>query len=131
MRTRGTTPSNSGASGEAKIARLVRNLLEAWNAQEPERIKTFYAPEYEGVDVGQAQPQRGPKDVSLMVRRYLEAFPDLRFVEDEVVVEGDRAVLVWTAHGTHGGKLMSIPPTSPDGAQGLGARRLCAHDRGR
>lgn len=67
----------------------------------------------------------------MIVRSYLEAFPDLRFVEDEVVVEGDRAVLVWTAHGTHGGKLMSIPPTSPDGAQGLGARRLCAHDRGR
>ena len=45
------------------------------------------------------------------MERYLRAFPDLRFVEEEIVVQDNRAVLVWTAHGTHGGKLMRIPPT--------------------
>ncbi len=93
------------------VSQLVRDLLEAWNAHDIERIKTFYAPEYEGVDVGQAGPQRGPQGVSRNVERYLQAFPDLRFVEEDIVVQGNRAVLVWTASGTHGGRLMNIPPT--------------------
>ena len=115
MRTGGPiTPHDSGAGGgttPGEIARLVRNLLEAWNAHDPERLRTFYASGYEGVDVGQAKPQRGPQDVSRMVKRYVQAFPDLRFVDEDVVVQGNRAVLVWTARGTHGGELMHIPPT--------------------
>jgi steroid delta-isomerase-like uncharacterized protein len=91
--------------------RLVRDLVAAWNARDLELIQSFYAPQYEGVDVGQAEPQRGPQDVSRLVRRYLRAFPDLRFVDEEVVVQGNRAALVWTAHGTHAGELMRIPPT--------------------
>jgi predicted ester cyclase len=68
-----------------------------------ERIETFYAPAYEGVDVGQAKPQSGPQGVARLVKRYLQAFPDLRFVGEDVVVQGNRAVLIWTAHGTHRG----------------------------
>ena len=93
------------------IGQLVEDLLDAWNAHDTWRIMTFYAPEYEGVDVGEAEPQRGPQAISRSVDRYLRAFPDLRFVEEDVVIQGDRAVVVWTAHSTHGGKLMRIPPT--------------------
>jgi steroid delta-isomerase-like uncharacterized protein len=90
---------------------FVGDLLDAWNAHNVERIKTFYAPEYEGVDVGQAEPQLGPQGIYQTARRLLQAFPDLRFVEEETVVQEDRAALIWTAHGTHKGKLMRIPPT--------------------
>jgi steroid delta-isomerase-like uncharacterized protein len=93
------------------IGQLVEDLLDAWNAHDTGRITTFYAPDYEGVDVGEAEPQRGPQAISRSVDRYLRAFPDLRFVGEDVVVQRDRAVVVWTAHGTHGGKLMHIPPT--------------------
>jgi steroid delta-isomerase-like uncharacterized protein len=106
-----TPPSPGSEATPEEIARLVRDLLEAWNAHDLERIKTFYAPEYEGVDVGQAKPQRGPQGVSWSVKRYLQAFPDLRLVDEDVVVQGNRAVLVWTAQGTHAGELMHIPPT--------------------
>ena len=114
METGGTTPSNPGAgkeTSEEEISRLVRELLEAWNTHDIERIKTFYAPEYEGVDVGQAEPQRGPQSVPRNVERYLRAFPDLRFVEEDLVTQGGRAVLVWKAYATHRGRLMNIPPT--------------------
>jgi steroid delta-isomerase-like uncharacterized protein len=114
MGTGSTTPPDSGVGSRAtpeETVRLVRDLLEAWNAHDIERIKTFYAPEYEGVDVGQAGPQRGAQSVSRNVERYLRAFPDLRFVEEDIVAQDDRAVLVWTAYGTHQGRLMNIPPT--------------------
>jgi steroid delta-isomerase-like uncharacterized protein len=104
--------STGGITTESEeTLRLVRDLLEAWNVHDPERIQSFYAQQYEGVDVGQAKPQRGPQDVSRLVNRYLQAFPDLRFVGEDVVVQGNRAALVWTAHGTHAGELMRIPPT--------------------
>ena len=104
-----TTPSHPGR--EEEIARFVRDLVEAWNAHDIERITTFYAPGYEGVDVGQAEPQHGPQSVSQNVERYLRAFPDLRIAEEDIVVQDNRAVLVWKAYGTHKGKIMNIPPT--------------------
>lgn len=111
MRTGDITSGPGRAASPGEITRLVRDLLEAWNTHDPELIRSFYAPEYEGVDVGEAEPRRGPSDVAQTVERYLRAFPDLHFVEDDVVAQGDRAVLVWTACGTHGGQLMRIPPT--------------------
>ena len=40
-----------------------------------------------------------------------QAFPDLTFVEDERIIQDNRVAMVWTAHGTHLGRLMNIPPT--------------------
>lgn len=115
---RDAVKSGSAASRNAgpppapgEVLRVVRDLLAAWNSRDPERIETFYAPEYEGEDVGEAEPRRGPGGVGRTAERYLRAFPDLRFVEDEIIVEGNRAVLIWTARGTHRGALMRIPPT--------------------
>ena len=46
-----------------------------------------------------------------MVTTFLNAFPDLR-VKNEDIIEGRHKVVVrWTAHGTHDGQLMNIPPT--------------------
>jgi steroid delta-isomerase-like uncharacterized protein len=47
-----------------------------------------------------------------MVSRYLRAFPDLEFIGQETIVQGQRAALVWKAHGTHRGPLMNIPATN-------------------
>jgi steroid delta-isomerase-like uncharacterized protein len=114
MEAGGTTRPNHGTGKEVsgeEVSRIIHELLEAWNAHDIERIKTFYAPEYEGVDVGQAEPHRGPQSVPENVERYLRAFPDLRFVEEDIVVQDGRVVLVWKAYGTHRGRLMNIPPT--------------------
>jgi len=42
---------------------------------------------------------------------YCRALPDIRFALDDLVVAGDRVVVVWTATGTHLGVLMNIPPS--------------------
>ncbi|HBY98724.1 MAG: ester cyclase [Ardenticatenaceae bacterium] len=93
------------------MTRFMTDLLEAWNTHDVERVVTFYAPEYEGVDVAQASPQYGPQGIRQMVTWYWRAFPDLHFSGDEIIVDGNRVVLIWTAHGTHQGVLMKIPPT--------------------
>lgn len=95
-------------SGEVK--RLVTELMEAWNAHDVERTITFYAPEYEGVDVALAHPQRGPVAVGQNLMRYIRAFPDLHFTT-ETIIQRNRVALIWTAYGTHQGVLMRIPPS--------------------
>jgi steroid delta-isomerase-like uncharacterized protein len=39
------------------------------------------------------------------------AFPDLHVTIDDQIAEGDKVVTRWTAHATHQGPMMGIPPT--------------------
>jgi len=98
---------------EAKtITQLVTELLEAWNAHDLDRVAAFYAETYEGTDVGEASPLRGREAVRRMVARYLRAFPDLEFDEEDMIVQGQRVALMWKVRGTHRGPLMNIPATN-------------------
>lgn len=92
------------------VAQLVTDLLEAWNAHDIERMAAFYAPDYEGIDIAQAQPQRGPEERCRVLASYVRAFPDLYFT-GEMIAQGNRVALIWTMRGTHRGTLMHIPPT--------------------
>ena len=42
---------------------------------------------------------------------FLSAFPDMHVHIDDLLAEGDKIVARWSAHGTHKGELMGIPPT--------------------
>ncbi len=99
----GTIPSEAG--------RLAAELIECWNSHDSKRAEALYAPDYEGVDVGQAEPHRGPQGASQRMANYLHAFPDLSFTQDKVIIEGDHVAMLWTLQGTHEGRLMNIPPT--------------------
>jgi steroid delta-isomerase-like uncharacterized protein len=90
---------------------LVPQLLDAWNSHDIERIVAFYAPDYQGVSVAEAAPHAGPAGVRAFFGRYYQAIPDLHFVTDELVIQNDQLAWFWTAHGTHQGHLMNIPPT--------------------
>ncbi len=99
------------AFNNQKISSLVAALLSAWNSHDHEMIASFYAPDYEGIDVAWATPRFGPEGVRQTVARYLAAFPDLHFTEEATLIQGTRAALFWVARGTHQGKLLNIPAT--------------------
>jgi steroid delta-isomerase-like uncharacterized protein len=42
---------------------------------------------------------------------WFDAFPDLRFVRDDLIVEGDRAAVFFTSTGTHMKPFATIPAT--------------------
>ncbi|MGQ0600850.1 MAG: ester cyclase [Anaerolineales bacterium] len=90
---------------------LVRGLVEAYNAHDADRIAAFYAPDFEGEDVAQAEPQTSPADIRRVTLFYFRAFPELQIDLEDTVFEGDKAVLVWTLRGTQRGTFMRIPPT--------------------
>lgn len=86
-------------------------FLNAWNNHDVAQLTELCAAEYEGVDVSQKQDQHGAEGICQMAARYWHAFPDLQFLEEGSVAEGDKLALFWTIQGTHRGELMKIPPT--------------------
>jgi steroid delta-isomerase-like uncharacterized protein len=90
---------------------LAKQLLNAWNAHDVDRLVALYAPDYLGIDVGRPMPERGPQGARERFEWYVGAFPDLRFTVEEPIAQGSQAAVVWTATGTHRARLMNIPPT--------------------
>ena len=93
------------------MSAFLNELVNAWNSHDLDRVTTFYAPDYEGIDVGQPQVQHGPAGVREALASYLRAFPDLHFTGENAVIQGGQAALTWTAHATHLGPLLNIPAT--------------------
>ncbi len=94
-----------------EITSTIQDLVSAWNSHDPERVAAFYAPDYEGEDVGEATLQHGPQGIVQTYTRALRAFPDLTMTADAILVQAERGALFWTATATHRGPLMSIPAT--------------------
>ncbi len=96
---------------QAEYAHFVDHLIDAWNSHDPAQVATYYAPHYQGVDIGQNAPFQGPADVQEYFARFYQAFPDSHIRVDSVVAEPDRYAVAWTMYGTHQGKLNNIPPS--------------------
>jgi steroid delta-isomerase-like uncharacterized protein len=90
---------------------LLLQFLEACNHHDIPRIASFFADDYEGMDVAQPRPHHGIRGAYDSLGTYLRAFPDIQITPEQAIVEGDHAVVLWTARGTHKGMLMHIPPT--------------------
>jgi steroid delta-isomerase-like uncharacterized protein len=99
---------------------LIINLLAAWNTHDADRVAKFYTPDFEGADVAQPHPQRGLKELRQTLNRYWQAFPDLHFTAESIIIQEEQVALAWLARGTHQGRLMNIPPTGrPIQVQGV------------
>ena len=89
---------------------ILRRWVEVWNEGNVDAVDEFVTDTYVRHDPN-APEVRGPEAEKQLMAMYLSAFPDLRFTIEDMVAEGDKAVLRWTSHGTHKGELLGIPPT--------------------
>jgi predicted ester cyclase len=53
----------------------------------------------------------GPQGLKLLVSMFRTAFPDLRCIVEDEIVEGDKFAVRWSIHGTHRGMFLGNPPT--------------------
>ncbi len=88
---------------------LIAEIVDAWNSHDPERVGAWYTEDCYGLDVAVAKPQIGREGVIQMFAAYYQAFPDLEITPDEMIIEGDRVALFWTARATHLGPILNIP----------------------
>lgn len=96
---------------EQTMSELITNIISAWNAHDPDQATQYYTADYLGLDVSQAEPQRGLDGLRRAMANYFHAFPDIRFTQDTLIIQGNVMALAWTARGTHRGRLMNIPAT--------------------
>lgn len=54
---------------------------------------------------------RGIGPIHQALQAYLIAFPDLQFVIEDQIAEGDKVATHWRARGTHNGALLGHAPT--------------------
>lgn len=108
-RTRKAGEGSDRMDANAKGSR--RMIEEVFGAGAYELADELVAAGAIGHDPALPESPVGPAGVKEAARGYREAFPDLRMKAEEVVAQGDKVAVRWTARGTHKGELFGIAPT--------------------
>ena len=88
---------------------LVRRAFDALNQQNWAAFYELVAPDMVLHEV--STTMQGLEAYQQFLSMYYAAFPDLHFLVEDLIAEGDRVVARYTGRGTHQGELMGIPPT--------------------
>jgi predicted ester cyclase len=96
---------------EEKNKALVRRYWEeVWVKGNLAAVDEFMAADYVEYPVPSGLPP-GPEGLKLTIIAYLTASPDLQSTLDDMLAEGDRVALRWSARGTHLGEWLGVPAT--------------------
>jgi steroid delta-isomerase-like uncharacterized protein len=96
-------PSSVIARNKARCRQFLEHV---WNEGNLAEAEAFIHPDYDVPAVG-----RGPEAVRQNITAFRAAFPDLQWVIEDIVAEGDRVALRLTLHGTHHDAFRGIAPT--------------------
>ena len=106
-----TTPdgnSTMAITDSESNEKIIRRLFqECIDGNEPELFGELIAEEYVG-----PRGDTGPAAFREPIDRMRTAFPDIRFVIEEVMADGDRVALRWSWSGTHRGPFVGVAPTN-------------------
>jgi steroid delta-isomerase-like uncharacterized protein len=88
----------------------VRRLIdEFWNKQNFDVADQMFAPDAVYQTDGVTQSYAEVKAAFMQTRH---AFPDMQVSIDDLLAEGDKVALRWTARGTHKNEFIGIAPTN-------------------
>ena len=97
---------------KAIVRRWYKDMFERGNLNLAEELFTtdFISHDTSGPGPKGEWP-RGPSGPRAVVKTYHDAFPDMHYSIDDLICEGDRVVVRWTARGTNTGPIMDMPAT--------------------
>jgi steroid delta-isomerase-like uncharacterized protein len=92
------------------VERFLAGRERAWIERDAGALAADHAPDgvVESPTHGRLTTREGIREV---YATWFDAFPDLRFVRNDLIVEGDRAAVFFTSTGTHHRPFASIPAT--------------------
>jgi steroid delta-isomerase-like uncharacterized protein len=88
-----------------------RYFEEAWNKGNVDVLDEIIAPHYINHSPGMPNPKPGAEGLKPIVLGLRKAFPDLRFVVQDMIVTEDRVAVRCTMYGTHLGDFFGLPAT--------------------
>ena len=96
-------------------AALVRDVHQAWNKRDFDRIIALTSPEVEWVTMPTGQKFRGLDGMRQYAQGWATAFPDGRVEDSNLIASDNGGAVEFIGRGTHNGPLMSpsgeIPAT--------------------
>lgn len=111
MKTKNIIEAKNGEPDANQNKDLVRRAVEEiWNKGNYDNLRQFVSEDFV-VHLSPDEKIHGVDGIKQFFSDLRNAFPDIRFVIEDQVAEGDRVVTHWTATGTHRGTFKGIPPS--------------------
>lgn len=96
--------------GRDEILALVKQRNAAWAAHDAAALAKVHAPNGTVASpVGGVL--EGRDEIERIYRLWFSAFPDIRMEQDDLLIDGDRVVMVARMSGTHSGDFFGLAPT--------------------
>jgi predicted ester cyclase len=94
-----------------RIGRMV--IEEMWGKGRTELADALYAREYRDHVGSGPEPAevRGVEGIKQAVTLFRSAFPDLAYIVEDMIAEGDLVMARFSASGTHRGPFLGLAPT--------------------
>ena len=93
-----------------EILALIKRRHEGWAARDAAALAATHA-EHGTVASPIGGVLEGRDEIARIYRLFFSAFPDLVMQQDEVLIDGDRVVVVARLAGTHAGDFFGMAPT--------------------
>src|SRR3972149_2456188 len=97
-------------SNMSDATRTAREIVEAFNRRDFDRMRELLHPEYSYTGGG-GQRQSGPEAGIAVAQMYASAMSDAKMDVQRIHEAGDVVVVEFTGSGTHDGDFMGIAPT--------------------
>jgi uncharacterized protein (TIGR02246 family) len=85
-----------------QLHEFAQRYTEAWCSQEPGRVAAHYAPDG-SLTINDGVPSVGRDAITEAARSFMDAFPDMQVLLEDVRLVGDGAEYHWTLVGTNTG----------------------------
>ena len=94
---------------------IKRFVEELWNQRKLAVADDIFDNECYTIQLRSGEPPiqepRGPEVIKAHVKEWLAGFPDLQFIIEQMIAEGDRVSSLLLMEGTHTGQWLGIPPS--------------------
>jgi uncharacterized protein (TIGR02246 family) len=96
--------------GRDEILALMKHRNAVWAAHDPVSLAKLHA-ENGTVASPVGGVLEGRDEIEHIYRLLFSAFPDIRMKQDDLLIDGDRVVMVARMSGTHSGDFFGLAPT--------------------
>jgi predicted ester cyclase len=93
-----------------EILALIKRRHALWTAHDAAALAATHA-EHGSVASPVGGVLEGRAEIERIYRLWFSAFPDMTLQQDELLVDGNRVVVVMRIMGTHAGDFFGLPPT--------------------
>jgi steroid delta-isomerase-like uncharacterized protein len=91
---------------------IIRYFEEVWNQGILEVLDEIISADYINHNPGMANPPRGPEGLKPIVSAIRKAFPDLKYIIENMVISDNQVAVYTTMYGVHKGDFFGLAPTN-------------------